>query len=559
MTTWLRNLMGGATISQQLAIETIALWESKPAHELIFNSSHREIRQYMLAVDKILQSPKMNGFDENFAKSMARLKLEFQAVLSRQAHYTAGPSSVTEWSSSLIDSTASGIRFEDYLVYEKPNEKVISYLRNIAARMSIGGNLGDCIKAYISVRKKFLESQLQWLRFEELSSGGKGRKLDWEAKVDLWIQVSKICVELFFRREKNFCEEIFQNLGTAKDECFVGTVQDFAVRLFGFAESLSLSNQPYERMVSVFGLYDGFFSVLEVSDALFASEPGKRIRDVCSDTVRKIENDVKRMMIDFENAVLNEILKVPDDKGDVYRLTEYVMDRIKLLVSHKKLLTNLIKTVPSLRFGDVVIPEEELGDFGFRTFLDLHLILIIVVLLMNLEGKSKKYKDPILGDLFMMNNIHHIVQKIEGSDELHEMIGDLYLNKLRQREKQSMLSYQSYTSNKFLACFDDKGLYVTRWCISSRLSRTALKKRMKDFNDVFEHVGALHSSWTVPDSPLRDEIRQSLSNKLVPAYQQFLEKFRRRCGINSPGDARIKHSAEELKALVLEKLLANSS
>ncbi|XP_073063946.1 exocyst complex component EXO70C2-like [Primulina eburnea] len=264
-------------------------------------------------------------------------------------------------------------------------------------------------------------------------------------------------------------------------------------------------------MVSVFGLYDGFLSVLEVSDTLFASESGKSIRDISSDTLCKIENDVGRMMYDFENAVLNEIFEVPDDKGEIHRLTEYVMDQINLLVRHKKLLSNFIKTEPSLKFGDSVIPKEELGDFGFRTYCDLHLILIIVVLLMNLEGKSKKYKDPILGDLFMMNNIHHIVQKIEGSDELHEMIGDLYLNKLRQKVKQFMLSYQSSTSHKFLACFDDKGLYVTSWSFSSRLSKTTLKKRMKEFNDVFEHVGALHSSWTVPDSQLRANIRQSMS------------------------------------------------
>ncbi|XP_073144465.1 exocyst complex component EXO70A1-like [Henckelia pumila] len=551
--------MGSAiSISQQSAMETITQWQLRPAHELIFDSSHREISQYMQAVDKILKSPNMRRFDEFSATSMARLKREFQAVLSRQANYTAGPSSVTEWSSA-IDSTACAIRYEDYLVYEKPNTQVISYLRIIAERMSVGGNLGECISAYIHVRKRFLESQLMRLRFEELGIGGKFAWTDLEAKVELWVQVSKICVELFFGREKNFCDEIFQNLNAAKDECFVGTVQDFAVRLFGFAESVSLSEQPYKRMVSVLGLYDGFLSVLKVSDILFASESGKITRDICLQTLSKIKNDVERMMYDFENAVLNEILKVPDEKGEVHRLTEYVMDQINLLVSHKKRLANLIKAEPLLKFGDVVIPKEELGDYDFRTFLDLHLILIIVLLLINLKGKSSKYKDPILGDLFMMNNIRYIVQKIEVSDELHEMIGDIYLNKLRQNVMQSMLSYQTSTSQKFLACFEEEGLYSNTWYFRPRLSKTTLKKRMKDFNDVFEHVRAFHSSWTVPDSLLRDDIRLSLSEKLVPAYNLFLEKFRRRCQVKAPGDRSIRYSAEELETLIMEKLFANSS
>ncbi|KZV39490.1 hypothetical protein F511_40734 [Dorcoceras hygrometricum] len=554
----------GASISQQSAIETITQWQSRPANELIFDSSHREISHYMQAVENIQQSPRMRGFEELSAASMARLKREFQAVLSRQANYTAGPSSVTEWS-SVIDSTACAIRFEDYKVYEKPKKQVIDYLRIIAERMSFGGRLGECTMVYINVRKRFLETQLTRLRFNELSIEGKGRGFGWtelEAKVELWIQVSKICVELFFEREKTFCAEIFQNLGganAAKDECFVRTVEGFAVRLFGFAKSVSLSNQPYDKMVSVFGLYDGVLSAVKVSNTLFASELGKSIRDVCIQTLCRIENDVERMMYDFENAVLNEILEVHDDKGEIHRLTEYVMDQVNLLVSHKKMLTKLTKSEPLLNFGNLVIPREELGDYDFRTFLDLHLILIIVVLVANLEGKSMKYKDPILGDLFMMNNVRYIVQKIEGFDELHEMIGDFYLNKLRQKVMQSMHSYQTSTSNKFLACFEEEGLHSNIGCFSPGLSKSTLKKRMRDFNIVFDHVRASQSTWTVPDLLLRDQIRVSMSEMLVPAYRQFLEKFVRRCERKATGEGSIKNSAEDLQALIMEKLFANSS
>lgn len=515
----------------------------------------------MQAVDRLQQSDNVRGSNELMSTALARLKREFIAVLSRQSEYQAGPSSTMEWS-SVNDSTAYVFRYEDYVVSEPPNIDVVMYLRNIAERMNSSGRLGECIKVYKSLRKSFLQSQLKRLRFEELSTGCSTRRCEWDmlkVKMELWIQVSKICVKILFRREKQLCEQIFEGLGdnAAKDECFVGTVHDFAVDLFTFAEEMSTSNQPYDRMETVLGVYDAFVWVMPSVDALFISVAGEEIRNICAETLSRIENDVGKMLHDFEDAVLRGISDVSDYRGEVHELTEYVMKQIDLIVRNRRLLTSLIKSTPSLDFGDLIIPRGDFMDSHNHSFLELHLILIIVVLQRNLKKKSEFFQDPSLRQLFIMNNVRYIVQRIEGSNELQEMIGDSYLKKLNENVKLAMINYQSSTCSKFLTCFEEPGLYITR-CFRSRPSKTAIRRRLKAFNAAFEDIQLLHSVWTIPDLQLRDDLRVSMCEKLVPAYKNFLEKFSSNPEIRLILHKYTKYSAENLQDLVLENLFAHT-
>ncbi|KAL0319454.1 UNVERIFIED_CONTAM: Exocyst complex component EXO70B1 [Sesamum angustifolium] len=535
--------------------------ELPPPHELIFDSGRREIGQYMQAVDRLQQSDNVRGSNELMSTALARLKREFIAVLSRQSEYQAGPSSTMEWS-SVNDSTAYVFRYEDYVVSEPPNADVVMYLRNIAERMNSGGRLGECVKVYKSLRISFLQSQLKRLRFEELSRGCSTKRCEWDmlkVKMELWIQVSKICVKILFQREKQLCEQIFEGLGdnAVKDECFMGTVHVFAVDLFTFAKEMSMSNQPYDRMETILGVYDVFAWVLPSVDALFKSVRGEEIRNICAETLSRIENDVGRMLHDFEDTVLHGISDVSENRGEVHELTEFVMKQIDLIVRNRRLLTSLIKSTPSMDFGDLIIPRGDLMDSHNRSFLELHLILIIVVLQRNLKKKSEFFQDPSLGLLFIMNNVRYIVQRIEGSNELQEMIGDSYLKKLNENVKLEMINYQSSTCSKFLTCFEEPGLYITR-CFRSRPSKSAVRRRLKAFNSAFEDIKLLHSVWTIPDLQLRDDLRVSMCEKLVPAYKTFLEKFSSNPEIRRILNKHTKYSAEDLQALVLENLFAHT-
>lgn len=552
------------SLSQQSAVETINQWRSRPPHELIFDSGRHEISKYLQAISKLQQSNARGSNDKLITMAMDRLRGEFEAVLRNRADHQAGPVSTTEWS-SVSDSTANAFRYEDYVVAEALNEDVIDYLRNIAEVMNSSGRVSECVKAYKSVRKGYLQSQLKRLRFDELRGDHNQKRYvhdELKVKMELWVQVSKICVKILFEKERKLCGDVFGNVGEeARDECFVGTVKDSAVLLFRFAEEMSLRRQPYDKMSVVLGVYDAFLWVLPVADALFVSQQGKGIRDVCAQTLSGIENDVVRMLYDLENAVLHErFIDVSEGRGAVHRSTEVVIEQIDHIVRNKNLLTRLIKSPPSLSFGDVVIPQEEFMDYTntSSSFLEQHLVLIILVLLKNLNMKGGSYQDPSLGQLFVMNNVRCILKTIEGSNELQEMLGAHLLGKLSDHLGSARGVYQTTTCDEFLSCLRKEGLYISLCCFNKRPSKAAIRRRLVAFNQVFEKIKDAHSSWTIPDYQLREEVRRSMSEILVPAYRRFLEDFGDDPETRVIVEGNRKHSAEDLEALVQHELFANS-
>ncbi|KAM0017546.1 putative exocyst complex component Exo70, cullin repeat-like-containing domain superfamily [Helianthus debilis subsp. tardiflorus] len=161
-------------------------------------------------------------------------------------------------------------------------------------------------------------------------------------------------------------------------------------------------------------------------------------------------------------------------------------------------------------------------------------------------GKSKHYKDNSLAHLFIMNNVHYIVQKIKGSLELREMIGDQYLRTLTRIFRQAATNHQRATWIGVLHCLRDQGLHSTG-SFSSGVSKSALRERFKSFNAIFDEVHRTQALWLVPDEQLREELRISILEKLIPAYRSFLGRFR-----NHISDNYIKYSVEDLENGVLD-------
>ncbi|CAA3002660.1 exocyst complex component EXO70A1-like [Olea europaea subsp. europaea] len=226
----------------------------------------------------------------------------------------------------------------------------------------MNGRVSDDLESKAMARLKHdFQTVLKRLRFMELSIGRDAERFQWDdlkMKIELWIQVAKVCFYKLFDMEKQICGQIFEGFGVESiEECFVEIVTDPANNLLIFAETVSL----------------------------------KAIRTGAKGLVFRLEDDVRRMLSDFEKSVFHELSPIPEDRGAIHPLTEKVIDYINLTLSHKKLLTNWINSMPPLKFGDQMIPEEELGDLNGRSHFELHLILIIVALQLNLKGKSEQY------------------------------------------------------------------------------------------------------------------------------------------------------------------------
>ncbi|XP_030546556.1 exocyst complex component EXO70A1 [Rhodamnia argentea] len=597
------------------AEELILRWDSTASEDarekMIFESHRDEIDRYLRAVDELHRSMSSvslsegggggGGGDEQGDKvsstvqiAMARLEDEFRNILLSHTSPLEADSLTTESSSSVHssissadgaevhlyvddDSTHKGLDLSsDEVKAESSRRSSISYrstssireidlvpseavydLRCIAERMISCGYLRECVQVYGSVRKSAVDASFRRLGFEKLSIGDIQR-LEWDAlevKIRRWIRAAKACIRVLFASEKKLCEEIFYGIGTKiEDACFMETVKGPALQLFNFAEAISISRRSPEKLFKILDLHDALMDLIPDIDVVFQCKSAESIRVQAAEILSRLGEAARGILSEFENAVLREPSQVPVPGGTIHPLTRYVMNYISLISDYKLTLSGLIVSKPSTgsRYsGDPTIPDMEFAEFEGKSPLALHLIWIIVILQFNLEGKSKHYRDNSLAHLFMMNNVHYIVQKVKGSPELREMIGDDYLRKMTGKFRQLATSYQRATWVSVLYCLRDEGLHASGG-FSSGVSRNALRERFKAFNAMFDEVHRTQATWLVPDPQLREELRISISEKLIPAYRSFLGRFRSHIESGRHPENYIKYSVEDLETAVLD-------
>ncbi|CAH1420085.1 unnamed protein product [Lactuca virosa] len=568
-------------VNDGAAEQIILRWDATASEDarvrMIFDGDRQEIERYLQAVDQIqrsMDSTTLSDDDQQSTKvnnaiqiAMARLEDEFRNILitnstpietesvtesiSSTRLTTRTNSSRSEspenddcsnrgeddavsrdGSSSFPERSATfescrsmtSIREQDLI----PSESIAD-LRCIAERMFTAGYSRECVQVYGSVRKSVVDGSFKKLGVEKLSIGDIQR-LEWDAlntKIGRWIRAVKICVRVLFASEKKLCKQIFEDLGTAADDaCFMETVKGPAIQLFNFVEAISISRRSPEKLFKILDLHDSLLDLLPDIDDVFDSKPAESIKTQATEILSRLAEAARGMLSEFEGAVLREPSRVPVPGGTIHPLTRYS--------------------------DNSTTPDMDFTDHEGQSPLALHLIWIIAILQFNLEGKSKHYKDNSLAHLFIMNNVHYIVQKIKGSSELREMIGDQYLRTLTRIFRQAATNHQRATWVGVLRCLRDEGLHTTKTFSSAGVSKSSLRERFKSFNAIFDEVHRTQSLWLIPDEQLREELRISILETLIPAYRSFLGRFRNHIESGRHPENYIKYSVEDLETAVLD-------
>ncbi|KAK4791589.1 hypothetical protein SAY86_032002 [Trapa natans] len=600
---------GAKAMPLEAAEKLILQWDSTASEDarekMIFESERVEIDRYLLAVDEVRRS--MSGVslsDEDPRASstiqiaMARLEDEFRNILITHTSPLEADSlaesthSISESTYSFSESTHS---FSESSTHHHPSDdhdvyggdeaessarrsssgsinyrstssireidlvpaEAISDLRSIADRMISAGYMRECVQVYGSVRKSAVDANFRLLGVEKLSIGDVQR-LEWdalEAKIRRWIRAARVCIRVLFASERRLCDQIFSGIETAiEDACFMETIKGPAIQLFNFAEAISISRRSPEKLFKILDLHDALMDLMPDIDTVFQMKTAESIRVQAAEILSRLGEAARGILSEFESAILREPSQVPVPGGTIHPLTRYVMNYISLISDYKQTMNDLIVSKPSTgsRYsGDPTIPDMEFSEFEGKTPLELHVIWITVILQFNLDGKSKHYRDTSLAHLFLMNNVHYIVHKVKGSPELREMTGDDYLRKLTGKFRQAAMSYQRATWVKVLYCLRDEGLHVSGG-FSSGISKSALRERFKTFNAMFEEVHRIQATWLIPENQLREELRISISEKLIPAYRSFLGRFRSHIENGRHPENYIKYTVEDLETAVLD-------
>ncbi|XP_051147626.1 exocyst complex component EXO70B1-like [Andrographis paniculata] len=543
---------------------------------------------YLLAVDEVirlteemnLRSPDDDAMDraENVLQlAMARLEEEFRHVLVRNTvpldpdrlHRSSLSSSAAaiaiaateflndENSETLEDVSsgrysqhihARGVSFGDEMSLELIHQDAVVDLREIADRMIRSGYEKECCQVYCSVRRDVLDECMAILGVEKLSIE-EVQRIEWrtlDEKMKKWIQAVKVVVRGLLSSEKYLCEQIFIESDLIKEVCFLETAKGCVMQLLNFGEAVAIGKRSAEKLFRILDMYDALAQVLPDLQSLFADEDaGETVCSEARGVLSWLGEAAVGTFVEFENAVQGEASRKVIHNGDIHPLARYVMNYSKLLVDYSDTL-NLLLENTSAESSPLERDNSGSSETGDMSPMARRLLALITSLEANIEEKSRLYEDIAMQYIFLMNNILYVVQKVKDS-ELRNHLGDNWVKKRRGQIRQYATQYLRASWTKALSCLRDEGMGGS----SSNTSKVALKDRFKNFNACFEEIYRIQTAWKVPDPQLREELRISISEKVIPAYRSFMGRFGSQLESGRQGKY-IKYTPEDLENYLLD-------
>ncbi|KAF3436878.1 hypothetical protein FNV43_RR19631 [Rhamnella rubrinervis] len=425
-------------------------------------------------------------------------------------------------------------------------------LKEIADRMIQSGYEKECVQVYSSVRRDALDECLVILGVEKLSIE-EVQRIEWkplDEKMKKWIQAVKIAVRVLLTGERKLCDQIFNGSDEIREICFNETAKGCVMQLMNFGEAVAIGKRSPEKLFRILDMYDALNDVFQDLEALITDE---FVVGEARGVLAALGDAGRGTFSEFENAVQGEASKKPMLGGEIHPLARYVMNYVRLLVDYSGTLNTLLmdadEEFDGLQNDDGSQNGDGDGDnqLGTESAIARRLLLLITTLESNLEEKSRLYEDGAMQYIFLMNNILYIVQKVKDSD-LRKLLGDHWVRKRRGLIRQYATSYLRASWSKALSCLKDEGIGGS----TSNASKVALKERFKNFNACFEDIYRIQTAWKVPDPQLREELRISISEKVIPAYRSFMGRFGNQLESGRHSGKYIKYTPDDLENYVLD-------
>ncbi|GAV64402.1 Exo70 domain-containing protein [Cephalotus follicularis] len=576
MTTVTEGKGGGLIeIEQRLkyAERKVLSWELNQS--MIWDSGPREASEFLGAVNEVetltksLRGSSMNANRKqkeifNRAESilqmaMSRLEEELIHILVQHKQYlepecmsfrSYGEDVVYDESFVSLDDqsvedashrNSSGNHSEVYIV-DLVHPHIIPDVNAIANAMFASNYGHEFCLAFIGVRKDALDEYLVVLEMEKLSIEDV-MKMEWISfnnEIRKWVQAVKIIIKVYLSSEKEFCDKILGNFSSVNLYCFVEISKASMLCLLNFGEAISMGPIRPEKLFRLLDMYEVLAELLLNVNELYSGETGSFIRNEFQKLLWRLGDTAKATFLEFQNAIASNESLCPFPKGGIHHLTRYVMNYVKTLTEYVDTLNVLLKDLDAADDSNLVI-EPENGQNIPSIFCPMacHLRSITCTLESNLKKKGKLYKDYSLQHIFMMNNVHYMVQKVKGS-KLRLFFGDEWIRKHIGKYQQHATSYERATWSSVLSLLRDDGN-------SSPISKATVKERCRGFSTAFEEVYKIQTQWSIPDLHLREDLRIANSLKVIHAYRTFIGRISAHIS-----DKYIKYSVADLENFLLD-------
>jgi len=437
-------------------------------------------------------------------------------------------------------------------------EETIANLNKIAKQMIASGYENECCQVYaVSRRHAFEDGMYKLLGYEKFSID-EVQRMQWEAlerEIPTWINTWKECTSVWFPAERKLVEMVFGDEAETVLSLMGNISRTIVIQLLNFGESIAMTKRAGEKLFKLLDMYETLRDAIPIMENMFPDDIMGEIKAETTSAKCRLGEAAVLIFCDLENSIKSETGRTPVAGGAVHPLTRYIMNYLRLACEYKDTLEEVFKEHSKIERADSTSrprheSEESKAKSESKQKEDVspfaaQLMRVMELLDSNLEGKAKLYKEVALSCIFMMNNGRYIVQKIKGSAEIYQVMGETWCRKRSTELRTYHKNYQVETWSKILSCLSPKGLSD-----HGKVQKPVLKERFKGFNAAFEEIHKTQSMWVVSDEQLQSELRVSISALVIPAYRSFLGRFSQILDPGRQTEKYIKYQAEDIETYI---------
>lgn len=422
----------------------------------------------------------------------------------------------------------------------------VATMNKIATTMIAAGYENECCMVYSISRRNAFKCVLNDLGYDNISID-EVQRMQWDAlegEIATWISVVKMCSSVLFSGERNLCDAVFAGHQSISNYLFCNLARAVAIQLLNFANAVVLTKRSAEKLFKILDMYECLRDLVPAINNSYPEEVANDLISEAEAAKSQLAEAAVSIFCDLENSIKSDNGRTPVPSGAVHPLTRYVMNYVKYACEYKDSLEQVFQQ-----------NQDAQGSSGGATPgttpswspFQLQLITVMDMLDANLDMKSKLYRDSSLRYIFLMNNGRYIMQKVKGSSEIHQLMGDTWCRKRSTDLRGYHKYYQRDTWSKVLQCLNHEGLQV-----NGKVSKPVLKERFKSFNMMFDEIHKTQSTWVVSDEQLQSELRVSVSAVMIPAYRSFWGRFKQYLDSGRQSEKYIKYQPEDIENLIDE-------
>ncbi|KAK7276066.1 hypothetical protein RIF29_17198 [Crotalaria pallida] len=401
------------------------------------------------------------------------------------------------------------VPFDDSLLIDSLPPETISSLQETINLMVAAGLEKECCDMYITCRKLFLQKSLLRLELSEFNS--QEFLSDLIAK---WMKAWYLALRLLFPSERRLCNQVFSGFSSVADLSFMEICRELISGLLNFPETLAIEKRSFYYLHSSLKLIQTLGDFIPEFESLFSSDHhNASLKNEASTTWKRLGVAIRVVFVESENQICRHMAQKPVPGGMTDPITHYVVNCFSDVLEGRHTLEKIFKECP-------MVGDKE----GTFSSLSIQMARTMEVLESNLETKSKNYADPALSAVFMMNNWNYVVQKVTGS-EMATILGDDWILKHTIKIQQNLEHYKRTWDMVLDLLKLDSNETVT-----PNAAARSMKKKLELFNKQFKEMCSVQSTWFVLDEQLREKIRLSIGQHILPTHENFAVRFQNLLG-----------------------------